>query len=678
MSLREQLEVADVVTRDVATDVFVLILYDLDREKGNGQVLVGIPVMYGFSGKSLPMKSVRKLCEWCVKVLREKGLKIVTRRFHGQMATLAFYDHKGEPLTLMHAQKRCYEQSKKLSPDLLVRDILKMAEDQQLVNSSNNDIALYGSFIEIREDYNDKAKEELLQINKAVQRSPQEARTMLHPLCEHEVSLQSDWSSLLSDINADQNEQMDEHIEEEEIVQRTPDDETEFENFIAEVENELVRDTQVNQEDITEHTGGLQIFNEDAMPSVAEPNGHSDCVRKKLPASTDAHFTTARLEMIAESDEMEQKWSVHTSNQILCMLKNAELIEKHMKDTDLRVLIRSLKSQKAIEIPPGMKRKGDRVNFLSSVYGDGSKSPRETSILLPKDMTAKDIVQQNIKKKQLSILHATLSWPSKLRKWWDLSVLHNGTSVLWIDATGKSQCLAESIHWFTKPEIDPEGLPMFIFLDPHHLHVNSRQHIVNAGYKAAGIETDAWKRVAADQKSNGTKLHKALVDRPTLDPQSGATAEIFFRSEVAKCMHENGDYQSARYCQLLYEWHKAFDDRGVGEHRIPALLELRKWCLEQIVPSLTLFPTCTTHVNDIPTTTFAGFIISCERAIQIHNFVKGGALNYRSLGSPLNETYFSTFRDLDTRGLGILHPDEFPRAIGTSCMLMQTRMNKNR
>ena len=34
---------------------------------------------------------------------------------------------------------------------------------------------------------------------------------------------------------------MDEHIEEGEIVQRTPKDETEFENFIAEVDNELVR-----------------------------------------------------------------------------------------------------------------------------------------------------------------------------------------------------------------------------------------------------------------------------------------------------------------------------------------------------------------------------------------------------------------------------------------------------
>ena len=92
----------------------------------------------------------------------------------------------------MHAQKKCYEQSKKLSPDFLVCDILMMAEDQQLVSSSNNDIALYGSFIEIREDYNDKAKEELQQISKAVQRSLQEARTMLNPLCEHEVSLQSE------------------------------------------------------------------------------------------------------------------------------------------------------------------------------------------------------------------------------------------------------------------------------------------------------------------------------------------------------------------------------------------------------------------------------------------------------------------------------------------------------
>ena len=75
------------LSRDVATDVFVLVLYDLEQEKGSAQVLVGIPVMVGFRGKSLPMKSVRKLCEWCVKVLREKGLKIFTRGFDGQMAT---------------------------------------------------------------------------------------------------------------------------------------------------------------------------------------------------------------------------------------------------------------------------------------------------------------------------------------------------------------------------------------------------------------------------------------------------------------------------------------------------------------------------------------------------------------------------------------------------------------
>ena len=104
--------------------------------------------------------------------------------------------------------------------------------------------------------------------------------------------------------------------------------------------------------------------------------------------------------MVAESDLMEQKWSVHTSNQILYILNNGELTEQHMKEADLRVFLRSLKSQKAIEIPPGMKRKGYRGTLLSSVYGDGSKSHRGTIILLPKDMAAKNIVPRNPKKKR--------------------------------------------------------------------------------------------------------------------------------------------------------------------------------------------------------------------------------------------------------------------------------------
>ena len=57
------------------------------------------------------------------------------------------------------------------------------------------------SFIEIREDCNDKVKQELLQINKS----------SMWTWCKLAV-----WMVfVIIDINADQNEQMDEHVEEE-------------------------------------------------------------------------------------------------------------------------------------------------------------------------------------------------------------------------------------------------------------------------------------------------------------------------------------------------------------------------------------------------------------------------------------------------------------------------------
>ena len=234
------------------------------------------------------------------------------------------------------------------------------------------------------------------------------------------------------------------------------------------------------------------------------------------------------------------------------------------------------------------------------------------------------------------------------------------------------------IIWFSQPELMCDGHQLYSITDYHHLFVNCRCHVANKGYVAVGISNEAWKKVAKASKTNGSRLNPCMVEQPVLDPQSGATAELVFSERVQQCMEENGDINEANFCELIRLWHAAFDERGLGIARIGPLMKMRDWLLGHFVSTLSISPPVTSYVKDIPITTFCGMVLASERAIQLHGVVKGGSLNFRALGSNINETYFAGFRDLDPKGSGVLRPDELPRAMSVSCTLLQTRMDQQR
>ncbi|CAC5376493.1 unnamed protein product [Mytilus coruscus] len=49
--------------------------------------------------------------------------------------------------------------------------------------------------------------------------------------------------------------------------------------------------------------------------------------------------------------------------------------------------------------------------------------------------------------------------------------------------------------------------------------------------------------------------------------------------------------------------------------------------------------------------------------------------NAREVSSLDNETFFSSFRDLDPRGAGVLKPSEIPKAMSVACEILTTRLN---
>ncbi|CAC5397628.1 unnamed protein product [Mytilus coruscus] len=205
--------------------------------------------------------------------------------------------------------------------------------------------------------------------------------------------------------------------------------------------------------------------------------------------------------------------------------------------------------------------------------------------------------------------------------------------------------------WFTTPEKSSDDTILLRFLDHHHLLTNCRIHCCRYGFKALNINSCAWLKVAKSSKSNGTGLNVAYVG-DLVDSQSNLDAHLTFSKDVENEMIKNKYALEANFCRLIREWYEAVDEKGLSANeRVRKLLNLREFLLDSCQKCLRQFPPPGSHVCDIPVVLFTGLNTSCERLIQLYRLSKTGTYNVRSIGSLDNETFFSSYRDLDPRVL---------------------------
>ncbi|CAH1785126.1 unnamed protein product [Owenia fusiformis] len=389
------------------------------------------------------------------------------------------------------------------------------------------------------------------------------------------------------------------------------------------------------------------------------------------------------LEQILESlktssEKSRNRWGNVSKSSFGKNFTTGQKIQKVFLLDELKIVVKIL--AKAHLLKEGdlnlLKRKAQYVNKISETIGDKSTVdiPAEPMIrkAKPKKIHIKSLLN-NLRKVTLCILTCMLEWPSEIAQFQRTSKIKSST-IMNETRTQKTQ----EVFWVTKPDQDEEGNPLFCFLDFHHLLTNTRCHIARHGYKKAGIHREAWVKVARQEKENGTGLNIAFVD-DVVDPQSNEVATIFFSEEVKAEMEKNGDYAEAELTGNIGKWYRAVDERGIPAfERVKMVLSVRDWFLSQLIPHLKIFPPPTNKVNDIPIVSFEGFILSTERLIQMYHFTNDSAFNVRAVGSQMSETFFGSYRDLDPRSEGVLKPKELPKAMGTSCQLLDIRLDPNR
>ncbi|CAG2204896.1 unnamed protein product [Mytilus edulis] len=192
------------------------------------------------------------------------------------------------------------------------------------------------------------------------------------------------------------------------------------------------------------------------------------------------------------------------------------------------------------------------------------------------------------------------------------------------------------------------------------------------------INPSAWHKVAVASKENGSGLNVAFVE-DLVDTQSNSIAQLTFSTKVEEIMTKNNDIHEANFCKLIREWYEAVDEKGIkAKDRIIRLLNLREFLLDKCSTSLNRFPPPGSHICSMPSGLFSGLLISFERLIQLYRISKSGTYNVRAIGSLDNETFFSSFRDLDHRGAGVLRTTAIPKAMSIACEILTTRLNPDR
>ena len=631
-----------------ATNILVYLLADLDRTRyTESDSLTGIPVFYGFAPTAPSMDCMQSLSTYVAMELERKGLNILSQGFDGQMFRLAAYDEKRHPLTLLHVQKELFSRVTSMKKDEVIEMLVSKCPNKSITDFiSTVKSATTNVLDQLSNRLPDGTNKHALSTTIEEFLNTLQGFKDLESTCTETENLcvGSDSDTLQQPESTGERINLD-HAGCNTDFQYSDDSENEEGiaddgNFsILEAVQEL-NNTLHDYMDDTELYDPMSTLQSDA-DEIAQIPVDGAIIRRIL--------STIR--------------SSSTPEEFRDYCSCAQSIDEHFTLASLKEIIKVFRSE-GYKIEKGLRQKKDYVTQVSKILGDGSHCETSKRVNISQSNSLSNKLSK-IKKAELNKIMSVVLWPIEIQKWFSSGLVPQGIPL---------EPLKINMQWFTQPKVSEHNQKeCFTIIDPTHILTNTRCHIARNGYLDLNIKRDAWVRVAKEQS---TALNIAMVE-DVIDPQNGDTAQLFFSENVEEQLRAHGDVTEAEFCRIFRNWYGAMDERG-HDNRAVHINQMREFLLGLLSEYLVRFPPATTHVKSIPIVTFMSLLIACERTFQMFRYVKTGTLNLRAIGSSLNETFFSSLRDIDITNQGILRPDQIPRAMSTACLLMEARLDESR
>ena len=201
-------------------------------------------------------------------------------------------------------------------------------------------------------------------------------------------------------------------------------------------------------------------------------------------------------------------------------------------------------------------------------------------------------------KESLAQVLAEHSWANVLKDWVAGGAIENDMEINGVETI---------ILWFSQPQVDQNGKPIFHFIDACHILTCIRTKLCTTGIY--GLERKTWE-IAALHVSPNTNLNiSVIID--CVDKQDVSQARMVFSKPVQESMP--CEYRKEiEFCQLIREWFDAEDEPGIeAKERCRCRLHLRNWLLSGY--NMHSFPPPTRYVKGIPIQTYEALLTHKER-----------------------------------------------------------------
>ena len=182
--------------------------------------------------------------------------------------------------------------------------------------------------------------------------------------------------------------------------------------------------------------------------------------------------------------------------------------------------------------------------------------------------------------------------------------------------------------------------------DYTHILNNLRFHICNKGFD--NVSTEAFIEVS---NMDHDVLPRAVVELK-LDRQNCVLSQRCFSEDVQKILTRCNYVSEAKFVNLVWNWYKACDERGMAvNERLTNLYKMYEY-LSSLM-SMNHYPPMKTHICGIPIRTYEALMQSISTRFTLFHLSSTHSYNARAISTLAVESFFLDMNRFEFSGLGV-------------------------